>query len=559
MMKFGIILENSRLHPWQRKVLEDTQKSPARLELIINTSIADEQTARASHLIYRGWRKYHSKHISSAKVDLLSISTAKETDVITCAMTSHGNNQYTIDTAMADNIKSHGLDFILCFSSRLPGGAILDSARLGVWSFNHDQQKQRDLIACFWDMYDLVPEIDAVLQRLTTDADKSIVLQTSSIKNTKHSVRRNLKALREASIPMVRGAIVDILHGAVDPNGTAAYTGTPALPTNLEMLRFCSRTFYHQVKNLLRMAFLNDHWQLAASRTTTDEILANGLKDISILKAGDINSFYYADPFILNDSANSLAIFAEKLDCKSRRGSLVNVGVSFDANGIRETTTTTVLEMPTHLAYPSIVRTADKNYLIPDSRQYGRILIHDIDDAGTISSQAVLIDDRKLNDPTVFFHDSKYWLFATTQQGELYIWYSSNLTDGWRPHEKQPAMVSPSRTRGAGAVFLHNNALIRPTQDCSEHYGKQIYLNRICVLNEHSFLQETIGKIPPIVDGVTFDGLHTISAGQHHVVVDLRTMHLDIFKAFKIVYRSTKTKILYKIRPGQPKFPAWLP
>ena len=43
----------------------------------------------------------------------------------------------------------------------------------------------------------------------------------------------------------------------------------------------------------------------------------------------------------------------------------------------------------------------------------------------------------------------------------------------------QPVLTSIKYSRSAGRLFMHNHELYRPTQDCTERYGKRIQITKI--------------------------------------------------------------------------------
>ena len=52
--------------------------------------------------------------------------------------------------------------------------------------------------------------------------------------------------------------------------------------------------------------------------------------------------------------------------------------------------------------------------------------------------------------------------------------------------------------RPAGRPFIdQSGSLIRPSQDCSDSYGRAIVFNRIEVLSETDYRETTIGRLGP--------------------------------------------------------------
>lgn len=556
MMKFGIILEASSLGEWQHRIIEDIRQKHANLEIVIDVRTAETATPLPSGFLYKTWIKFASKKLTSRQVNFFASSSAETQHVLSCAADERQTNHYSLDPETVATIKSLGLDFILYLGNATITGNVLDAARYGVWRFHHgDGQKYRAQPSCFWEMFNDENEIGGVLQRITDVAGTEVVLQRFSVSRDRHSWSSNINAIREASIPMVGCAIVDIVSGALDPqkksekgpSAVHALPGNPqpngSLPTNLQMLRFFYLILRSMVGKVVKRVLFTHHWQIALCKASIDEILADGIRKILILESGGIHSFFYADPFVLAESTHSTSLLVERYDWRARKGVLKKIDVSTTAGNIEATAEYPVLETSSHLSYPLVVRTDGKIFMIPESGKARCIALHEIDAAAVVLNSTTIIDNAELVDPTILYHGAKYWLFASNRKGELYIWHSTDLQAGWKPHAKQPVLVSPSLARGAGNIFVHDNQLIRPTQDCSQSYGKQVLLNRITALDERSFAQEVIATIPPVVDGVAYDGLHTFNGTDGNIFVDVRTLHLNPLKPLQFVVKAIRSRL----------------
>ena len=123
------------------------------------------------------------------------------------------------------------------------------------------------------------------------------------------------------------------------------------------------------------------------------------------------------------------------------------------------------------------------------------------------------------SDPTLLWHEDRYWLFVTiTEHGmspwdELHLFSSVTLDGSWLAHPRNPVVADVRRARPAGRIFRHGNQLIRPGQDCSVAYGRQIILSAISTLTPTEYAERPIGSIrPDHMRGVqrthtyTFDG-----------------------------------------------------
>ena len=94
------------------------------------------------------------------------------------------------------------------------------------------------------------------------------------------------------------------------------------------------------------------------------------------------------------------------------------------------------------------------------------------------SVSGACLADVPASDPTLLWHDGRYWLFvAATGRGmspwdELHLFSAARLADVWEPHPQNPIVADVRRARPAGRIFSRGGELIRPGQDCSVEYGR---------------------------------------------------------------------------------------
>ena len=79
-------------------------------------------------------------------------------------------------------------------------------------------------------------------------------------------------------------------------------------------------------------------------------------------------------------------------------------------------------------------------------------------------------------------------------------------------------MSDVRRSRPAGALFLWDGKLIRPSQDSSGGYGSALNLNRVDVLTETDYRETLIERIEP---GAGYRGLHTLNGVGEFSVIDV--------------------------------------
>jgi len=226
---------------------------------------------------------------------------------------------------------------------------------------------------------------------------------------------------------------------------------------------------------------------------------------------------FKADPFFDQKTGT---MFVEDFNYFTGRGHL-STFLPSEPDEISEISTPSKI----HYSYPQILRYKEDLYLIPESAQNNRIDLYKIENGKALFIKT-LVNSFAGIDPTIFYSNNKYWLFATDGNGgsywKLHIWYSTGLLENWTPHTLNPVKCDVRSSRGAGAIYKDGSRMIRPTQNCFPNYGTSISLNEIKKLTPENFEEEVVGEIFPPKDE-EFIGIHTISSIGNKTIVDLKT------------------------------------
>jgi Glycosyl transferase family 2 len=179
-----------------------------------------------------------------------------------------------------------------------------------------------------------------------------------------------------------------------------------------------------------------------------------------------------------------------------------------------------------HLSYPTVLRDENGIWLVPESSSARNVQLYQADEfPHRWSRAAVLLDGLFALDPTLHRNEDGWWMFACVapygrgRNDELCLFHSRRLTGPWRAHPANPILDDPRRARPAGGLFMADGRLVRPSQDCSERYGRRIYLNEVVELSDTRYRERPIATIDPD----WHDGLiatHTISRSGNWQAVD---------------------------------------
>lgn len=234
---------------------------------------------------------------------------------------------------------------------------------------------------------------------------------------------------------------------------------------------------------------------------------------------------FWADPFVLSKN-NKNYVYIEELPFKTNKGYISLLEV--DNAGVL-LKTEKIIEKPYHMSYPFVFEYKNEFYMIPETSQNRTIELYKCDEfPDKWSFFMVLMENVSAKDTTLYFCNNKWWLFTAinispefSDHIELYLYYSNELfTKEWISHQNNPIDTDIRNSRPAGRIFNFENKIYRPSQDCSERYGKAININQIITLNETSYKEIPVSKLEALWSP-KLKGTHTYNYDKNFTVIDV--------------------------------------
>ncbi len=226
----------------------------------------------------------------------------------------------------------------------------------------------------------------------------------------------------------------------------------------------------------------------------------------------------FADPFLVQDGTR-LWLFVEDIPSAAPRARLACLEVLpcglFGPPSV-------ILDQPYHLSYPFVFRHEGEYYMLPETGHNRTVeLYRAVNFPFEWMLHKVLLEGHALTDTTPFLHEGMWYFFTTANEEgvEAFLFYSDTLTGKWNYHPANPICSDVRRARGAGALFMKDGKLIRPSQDCSVRYGYAIVLNEVTHLSKTHYAERPIETILPTWRPGLL-GTHTINRGGGIDVVD---------------------------------------
>jgi hypothetical protein len=542
-LRIGVMLDSQVVPAWVYAILEDIQQSDyGRVELVILNAAEVRRPTLSQRLkqlpiipfiLYTriDQRLFGKKSVPNAFAPVSAEQLLNGVDVLQAVPIQKGFSDRFQPEDIAV-IRGARLDVLLRFGFRIIKGEILDCARFGVWSFHHDDNRYyRGGPALFWEMFEGNPESGSILQILSEKLDGGRVIYRSISSTNFASLFLNRNPIYWKTAEFMPRRLRDLhRHGAkyIDSLATCreelSYErGIYKLPRPGKLAWFLFRTFWTNVRRQLAHRLFDVKWFVSVAARPRSLLSIDSSPSFRRLPSP--RRGFFADPVLFERQGRTF-LFVEQYEWRSRKGVIAVVEMLSDG---KFSNPRVVLERPYHVSYPFVFAWKDDVYMIPESAANRTVeLYRAVSFPHTWELIHTPLRDLLAVDATVHIEDDKLWIFMNIARNdvspndELYLFVADSPTAEWRSHPANPIVSDVRKARPAGGLFREEGALIRPAQNCVKTYGGSVVLNRVLLLNEKEYAEETIGEITPEWVGAK-DGLHTISVSSALVATDSKS------------------------------------
>ncbi|CAA9202056.1 glucosamine inositolphosphorylceramide transferase family protein [Flavobacterium collinsii] len=207
----------------------------------------------------------------------------------------------------------------------------------------------------------------------------------------------------------------------------------------------------------------------------------------------DVPASFVADPFMIKQE-NKWYMFFEVMNTSNNLG---EIGLAHSEDLINWTYDKIVLREDYHLSYPSVIQYEDKIYMIPESRQGGGVRLYEAVEFPHQWKFTKTLIKGDYADPSVFYHNDKWWMFALKGTDELQLFFADALDGKWELHPQCPLIPkSLINTRPAGRPLFYNGRWIRFAQDGAPIYGNKVRAFEIDILYTTTYKDHEITESP---------------------------------------------------------------
>lgn len=272
-------------------------------------------------------------------------------------------------------------------------------------------------------------------------------------------------------------------------------------------------------KELIK-SFSDERWNIGFLENTLDSVMRGDNIRVKWMNHHLKNS-WFADPFILDVTDDEIIVMVEEFYKPILRGRISKLTI--DKKSLNLKNLDVVLELPTHLSFPVIIRPQEKTdfvYLMPENGESGELNTYQywpqenrIEKCETVLKEAVA-------DAIPFEFNGTTYLFATDGKNvngnELSIYQWDD--DAHQYIFDRKLDFEENVARMAGNCFMYQGELYRPTQECNVQYGHAVTIQKIKMVNNHWNFEE-IRRMYSVNPKLNV-GMHTLNMHKGIIVTD---------------------------------------
>jgi len=533
-LRFGIMCSGTRFHAWEAHCIRELLAvEGVELALLVVDPEGDLEPPRGSlwqrirspAAGYKLFKRFSiiDKLESERPVELEELLRGVPRRVCRAVRSGKFTQYFSAEDVAA--VRAHELDFILRFAYNIIRGEILESARLGVWSFHHgDIDKIRGQPACLWELLIPDPVTGVTLQRLTEGLDNGVVLKQAWFQTQLKSYRKSRDAAFLDSTDLPARVCRDLLAGRGEyVSGPASPTRAPVyrMPTNTQSLGLAVRLCMRRLSDACVWLFRHRQWNVGIADAPIHAFLAPGFAPKVRWLPAPARRRFVADPFGIRRGATT-TILAEELDQAEQIGRIVAIewpdgGAPHVRRG--------VLDFDVHASYPHLLEHEGSIWCVPEISASGELaLFRALEFPLRWEKVATLSRGIAALDASLVQHEGRWWMFYGVEGRKgavhLHAQHASTLAGPWSAHACNPLKTDVRGTRPGGTLFHHEGALYRPAQDGTHGYGSGVTINRVTRLSPTEFAETPAALVRPDASGPYPSGVHTLSSLGDRTLID---------------------------------------
>ena len=541
-LRVGILLDSNDIPAWSYQMLKEIKESSyAEIVLVVKNNPKKENKISFFTKIWKSYNKI--AYSLYRKIDRKLFKCTPDAFELKNINTLISVNEIAVipeKTKFSDRITDddlqqinrHNIDIFIRMGFRILRGNLLKIAKYGVWSYHHaDNAVNRGGPAGFWEVIEGAEETGVVLQILNEHLDGGTILFKSYSLTDNISVHRNLNNFYWKALSFLPSKInelytiggeeffkkVDEFNNHPQFYSNRLYTA----PANKTVILYVLKKIISKTTDKINKLFFFNQWILLFKMNTSGTISTSFYQFKKIIPPKDR---FWADPHILKKN-DTYYIFIEEFIRSENKG-FISV-IEMDNKGNYKAPVK-VLERDYHLSYPFLIEDKGEIFMLPETKANNTIELYKcVEFPLKWELETILINNIQAVDSTITCQDNKYWLFTNmvrnkgaSANDELFLFSSDRLiSNNWKNHPQNPVISDIKQSRPAGKFFVYKNALYRPSQNSSKHYGYGIKINKVEKLTETEYKETVIDSIVPGWEKKILS-THTINSVDKLTIID---------------------------------------
>lgn len=514
-LKIGLFVDSYNLPLWVYKMIEEINHSNhSEISLVIRR---EQKSIDKNSLINRLWKNrnkilfnFYSKFERKFfRKDFNPFEIKNLHDIIDCEeikiLPKEALHTSVLENQDVIKIKAKKIDVLIKIDTNSLQGDIDNLAKYGVWSYQYGgNNNDRDSLAGAWEVFNKEHDTCVILQIQKENQDDNIILY-EAFYNTDHLfINRNRNNLYWNSKSILPRKLNELFTSGEEiffqkTDSSNYEIKNREAPNNFETFKALVKLYTMALKKIIKRKFYFEQWILLFRMDEIENSTKSFNKFKRILPPKDR---FWADPFIIQKN-DSYYIFIEELIYCENKGKISFIEMDKLGNYKQPVG---VLENDYHLSYPFLIEDDNKLYMLPETNQNKTIELYKcIDFPHKWELSEVLMKNIKAVDSTIFKFNNKFWLFTNIEEysgfsnmNELHLFHSNSLLNGnWISHPQNPITTNHNYSRPAGNIFIKNDRIFRPAQNCSKHYGYGMNIREIITLNETEYKEIQVKSIYP--------------------------------------------------------------
>jgi hypothetical protein len=500
-LRVGVVLERAVLSAWQYRCVAELALDP-RAQLVVVAWLRGAPLAPPGGLAVRAYERVDRAIFQTPRDPLTPVDATEllaDVPALEVRAIPRGDG-FELDPEALEALRGHQLDVLLQVGGGGPlEGTALAVARLGLWSFGHEDQARCGIPPFFSELVASTPVSETRLVARSA-AGTRVLLRSVGSTNANSLHRNRVGALWKSSLLPARavGAFAAGREPPFDGGASSDATDAHRRPGPLAIARLGWSIAARVARNRAKLRRADRVWFIALRRRAAESVANDPLAGfVQVPLPADR---FYADPMLVR-VGDEHHLFFEDADRATGLGAISWCAVHSDGTTgpVRR-----ILEADTHHSYPFVFAWRGAYYMIPETSEKRTVeLYRAIDFPLRWQLEKVIFQDVAAVDTTVFEHRGRLWLFAAMSPSgaalndELFLFHAEDLGGEWRAHPMNPIVSDVRRARPAGPLFWEGDALYRPGQDCAGDYGAAFWLNRIDELDEQRYRETPVRRIDP--------------------------------------------------------------